>query len=84
MADVLAEDTLVEGIMACRNRGMGSEKRRSPYYLECLAEAEIVFLDIFAESFESDEGSMTFIAVVDLRIEAEIAESADEKIRLED
>ncbi len=74
MSDIFAEKSLVKSVMSGRDRSMCREERRSPYNLDCLGKFEILVSNQLAEPFETNERSMSLVAMVNLRIEAELAQ----------
>ena len=56
---------------------MSCEERRSPYNLESLLELEVLLCDELTQTLQSDECSMSLVAVVNLWCKAELAECTD-------
>ena len=77
MADILAQHTLVEGIVTGGNRCMGGEQRTGLHHFQGLAEVQVVFLDVLTQTLQADESGMAFVAVVHLGIQTQLAEGAD-------
>ena len=75
VADVFPEQSFVEGVMAGGNGRVGSEQGRSLYHLDCFSEIKVVLLDQFPQPLETGKCSMSFVAMIDLRIYSEVPES---------
>ena len=77
MAEILAEHTLVESVMAGRDGSVGRKERRCAHDLHGFAELEVFLLDILAKALQADECGMALIAVIHLGIDSEPAQCAD-------
>ena len=77
VADILAQEAFVKGIVACRNRRMGGKQRTGAHHFQGLGEVQVVFLDVLTQTLHADERSMALVAVVHLRVQAQFAEGTD-------
>ena len=67
VAEILREEFLVEGVVACRNGGMGGEETAGANQFHCLFVHQTAFLHVFTQPFQADECGVAFVAVVDGR-----------------
>ena len=69
-AHVLAEETFVEVVVTCRHWSMYGVERRSLHQFQGFVERE-TFLHVVAQTLQVAEGCVTFVAVVDIFLDAE-------------
>ncbi len=58
--------------MTGRNGSVNSVKRRSAYQFQCSIEINILFLNEINQTLKVKESSMTFVAVIELRLDAKL------------
>ena len=71
LTHVLAEERLVEIVMACRHRSVNCVERRSANHLKSLVEREAT-LHIVHQALNIAQRSMTLIAVVDILLDTQL------------
>ena len=74
---VLANHRLGEGVVTGRHGRMGRKERRGADDLQRLREAELLVVDQFADTLDADEGGVALVAVVDIVLDAQLAQGAD-------
>ena len=77
MSDIFSEQSLIESVVSGRHRSVRGEERGSPHYLKSLTEVKVVILNIFTKPLKPGERGVSLVAMVDLRIDAEIPEGSD-------
>jgi hypothetical protein len=70
---ILIEDTFLEIVVTCGNRGMAGIETGSSNDLFCLIEGESFFYEV-DEALESHEGSVPLVAMVDILLDTEFLE----------
>ena len=74
---ILTNHRFGECVVTCGYGGVGREQRRRTYNLHSLAERELTTAYHIADTLDADECSVTLVAVVNLLLDAHLAQSTD-------
>ena len=68
---ILAEESLVEVVVTCRNRGVNGIETGSANQFESLVEVQSVFLHVVTQTLQVAECSMTLVAMINIFLDAQ-------------